>query len=53
MFDWMEYDECMDIAQEDAHLYYPDLDSGTCLNDGNQGELQPNLFVTLDECVSS
>lgn len=30
--------------------YYPDLDKKTCLADGKQGDLQPNLFHTLQEC---
>ena len=33
--------------------YYPDLESGTCLNDGKEGEYQPNLYDTLQDCVSN
>ena len=32
--------------------YYPDLESGTCLNDGKEGEYQPNLYDTREDCVS-
>ena len=39
-------------TNEDAGdiYWYPDLDIGTCLNDGKQGKLQPNLFATLEKC---
>lgn len=48
----------MDIHYTDSivsqtNKYYPDLEQKTCLNDGNEGEHQPNLYDTLDECVSS
>ena len=35
-----------------GNKYYPDLNSGTCLNDGNESDYQVNLFDTLEECVS-
>ena len=39
-------------TNEDADdtYWYPNLDIGTCLNDGKQGKLQPNLFTSLDKC---
>jgi len=49
-FDWLDYTTCIVQADHVAFLYYPDLDQGTCINDGNEGPLQPNLFNTLDEC---
>ena len=39
-------------ASSSSNKYYPDLESGTCVNDGKEGDFQPNLFDTLDECVS-
>ena len=35
-----------------AFKYYPDLEKRTCVADGEEGEYQPNLYDTLEECVS-
>jgi len=51
-FDWLDYTTCIVQADHVAFLYYPDLDQGTCINDGNEGPLQPNVFNTLNECCS-
>ena len=58
-FPWLDYVECLVLAEPTVPIvpqtnkYYPDLEEETCLNDGNEGEYQPNLYNTLDECVSS
>ena len=41
-----------DSGSGNGNKYYPDLNSGTCLNDGNESDYQVNLFDTLEECVS-
>ena len=39
-------------ASEFTHKYYPDLERKTCIADGEEGDYQPNLYDTLEECVS-